>query len=389
MAGLRVFVSSTCYDLSSIRAQLRLFISSLGHDPVMSDFNDVLYDPRVHTHTSCIEEVAGCDVVVLLVGSRYGGTSIPDAALKIDFEAVSKESKSIDALKARDNISVTQLEVLKAVEQGIPVFSFVDERVWHDHALYEKNKSKTIIDQIDFPSIQKKETAVFIFEFINFLRLRVRNNSVFTFSKTQDIEETLKRQWSSLLQRLINEQRRRSVEAARIDNLSAQLADLKAAVLTTIGSADERKIAQGVVRFRRLIDFLRGLKLENWDVVFATPPLSWQQLMEIAEIAEIHDVPDFVRPSSRIARSGCFLVRNDRTFYECRGSRDMIDELQLDWHAFMEYSPDSRRVIVEALREMGSGLPMLRYSKEPIDFYMQRMLMESVAGQEKVSTDTE
>ena len=127
MAGLRVFVSSTCYDLSSIRAQLRLFISSLGHDPVMSDFNDVLYDPRIHTHTSCIEEVAGCDVVVLLVGSRYGGASIPDALVKLDFDAVSKESRSIDALKSRENISVTQLEVLKAVEQGIPVFSFVDE----------------------------------------------------------------------------------------------------------------------------------------------------------------------------------------------------------------------------------------------------------------------
>lgn len=317
MAGLRVFVSSTCYDLSSIRAQLRLFISSLGHDPVMSDFNDVLYDPRIHTHTSCIEEVAGCDVVVLLVGSRYGGASIPDALVKIDFDAVSKESKSIDALKSRENISVTQLEVLKAVEQGIPVFSFVDERVWHDHALYEKNKSKTIIDQIDFPSIQRKEAAVFIFEFINFLRLRVRNNSVFTFSKTQDIEETLKRQWSGLLQRPINEQRRRSVEAARIDNLSAQLADLKAAVLTTIGSADERKIAQGVVRFRRLIDFLRGLKHENWDVVFVSPPLSWQQLLDTAGVVKIHEGPDFLRPNLRMGRSGCFLVKNDRTFYDC------------------------------------------------------------------------
>ena len=389
MAGLRVFVSSTCYDLSSIRAQLRLFISSLGHDPVMSDFNDVLYDPRVHTHTSCIEEVTGCDVVVLIVGSRYGGSAIPDALAKIDFDSVSKESKSFDALKLRENVSVTQLEVLKAVEQGIPVFSFVDERVWHDHALYEKNKGKPIIDQIEFPSIQKKETAVFIFEFINFLRLRVRNNSVFTFSKTQDIEETLKRQWSGLLQRLINEQRRRSIETARIDNLSAQLADLRAAILTTIGSADERKIAQGVVRFRRLVDFLRGLKLDSWDFVFSQPALSWQQLLELAGIVGIHEIPDFIRPNMRMGRSGCFLVRNDGTFYDCRGPRDMIEELQLDWHAFMEYSPESRRVIVEALREMPSGVGLLRHVREPIDLYMHRMLVEYESNQEKTAIDTE
>lgn len=389
MAGLRVFVSSTCYDLSSIRAQLRLFIASLGHDPVMSDFNDVLYDPRVHTHTSCIEEVAGCDVVVLLVGSRFGGAAIPDALAKLDFDSLFKESKSIDVLKSRDNISVTQLEVLKAVEQGIPVFSFIEDRVWHDHALYEKNKGKPIIDQIEFPSIQRKDTAVFIFEFINFLRLRVRNNSVFAFSKTQDIEETLRRQWSGLLQRLVNEQRRRNLETARIDNLSAQLADLRAAILTTIGSSDERKIAQGVVRFRRLVDFLRGLKLENWDIVFSSASPSWQDLMQFVSVENVIDVPDFVRPSGRIARAGCFLIKRDRSFYECRGPREMIDELQFDWHAFMEYSPESRRVIVEALREMPSGMPLLRYIPEPFDMYFNRILLEHELSQEKAERESE
>jgi len=355
----------------------------------MSDFNDVLYDFRIHTHTACIDEVAGCDVVVLIVGSRYGGAAIPHALAKVDFDAVSKESKSIENLKSRDNISVTQLEVLKAVEQGIPVFSFIEERVWHDHALYEKNKGKSIIDQIEFPSIQRKETALFIFEFINFLRLRVRNNSVFTFSKTQDVEETLRRQWSGLLQRLINEQRRRSIEVARIDNLSAQLADLRAAVLTTIGSSDERKIAQGVVRFRRLVDFLRGLKLENWDIVFSSSPITWQELMGHAGIMDTIEVPEIIRPNTRLGRYGCFLIKNDRTFYDCRGPREMLDDLQLDWHAFMDFPPDSRRVIVEALREMPSGMPLLRYIREPFDLYINRILVENEPSQEKMASDTE
>jgi hypothetical protein len=355
----------------------------------MSDFNDVLYDPRVHTHTSCIEEVTGCDFVVLIVGSRYGGSAIPDALAKIDFDLLSKESKSFDSLKTRENVSVTQLEVLKAVEQGIPVFSFVDERVWHDHALYEKNKGKPIIDQIEFPSIHKKETAVFIFEFINFLRLRVRNNSVFTFSKTQDIEETLKRQWSGLLQRLINEQRRRSIESARIDNLSSQLADLRAAILTTIGSADERKIAQGVVRFRRLVEFLRGLKIDSWDFVFRQPPLSWKELLELSGIDAIHEIPDFFGPNGRMGRSGCFLVRNDGTFFDCRLPRGMIEELQQDWYAFMEYPRESRRVIVEALREMPTGASLLRHVREPFDIYVHRMIVEFESNQDKSATDTE
>ena len=41
MAGTKIFVSSTCYDLSVLRAELRNFILSLGHEPVMSDYADI------------------------------------------------------------------------------------------------------------------------------------------------------------------------------------------------------------------------------------------------------------------------------------------------------------------------------------------------------------
>jgi hypothetical protein len=75
MAELRVFVSSTCYDLSLLRSQLRTFIKSMGYEPIMSDYEDVLYDPRIHTHTSCIDEVKNCDVLILIIGSRFGGKS--------------------------------------------------------------------------------------------------------------------------------------------------------------------------------------------------------------------------------------------------------------------------------------------------------------------------
>ena len=57
MAGLKIFVSSTCFDLSILRSELRYFIASLGYEPVMSDYADVLYNPRQHTHSSCIDEI--------------------------------------------------------------------------------------------------------------------------------------------------------------------------------------------------------------------------------------------------------------------------------------------------------------------------------------------
>jgi hypothetical protein len=105
MANLRVFVSSTCFDLSVTRGQLRAFVEDLGFQPVMSDYNDVLFDPRVHTHTSCINEVASCDMVLVLVGSRFGGRAVPAAVAQIDFDALQDASKSLELLKDKHNIS--------------------------------------------------------------------------------------------------------------------------------------------------------------------------------------------------------------------------------------------------------------------------------------------
>jgi len=51
---------------------------------------------------------------------------------------------------------------------------------------------------IEFPSIEIPETAVYIFEFINFMRLRTNNNSIYQFSKIDDIEDVLKKQWAGI-----------------------------------------------------------------------------------------------------------------------------------------------------------------------------------------------
>jgi hypothetical protein len=357
-----------------------MFIQSLGHEPVMSDYSDVLYDPRVHTHTSCIDEVATCDIVVLIVGSRFGGKGVPEALSLIDFDKLMTESKNITSLENKENLSITQLEILKAVEEGIPVFTFIEERVWHDHALYERNKhNQDIIDSIDFPSIEKKETAKFIFEFINYLRHRAKGNSVFSFSKVQDIEDTLRKQWSSLFQRLLQEQRNRSAETRRLDLLTEQFEDLKTAILTSIGTSNEREVARGVVRFRRLIDFLRGLGVQ--DSPFVTREKhTWDELLRhvgIEKVIDTDDLPIFTfKKRSYPHRRGAFLVKTDGTFYETRYPVEFIHEMSLEWEAFCELAPESREVIIDALSDMRIGPPIMRYYRKPFDEYIERLSLE-------------
>ena len=205
MSILKVFISSTCYDLDNVRDGLRDFIYNIGYEPVMSDYGDVLYDPRIHTHTSCIEEVRNCDMLVLLIGGRFGGKAISEAVSVVDFEKVNEKIKAGIVIDD-ERLSITHLEVLKAIEYGIPVYTFIKDDVLSDHKLYEKNKNKPIISEIIFPSIGKQETAKYIFEFINIVRLRDCGNNIFPFRKETDIEEMLKKQWSSYFQKLIKEQ---------------------------------------------------------------------------------------------------------------------------------------------------------------------------------------
>lgn len=214
MSALKVFISSTCYDLTNVRDGLRNFICSLGYEPVMSEYADVLFDPRIHTHTSCVEEVKNCDILVLIIGGRFGGNAVSEAISMVDFERVKEEIKT-GTLTENQSLSITHLEVLKAVEYEIPIYTFIKEDVLNDHKLYERNKSKSIISEITFPSIEKQETAKYIFEFINIVRLRNHGNNIFPFVKESDIETILKKQWSSYFQKLLKEH---SVREEKMNN---------------------------------------------------------------------------------------------------------------------------------------------------------------------------
>lgn len=75
MAIPRVFISSTCYDLKYIRENLKYFIRTIGYDPVLSEDGDVYYDPKDHTHDACLKEVERCQIFILVIGGRHGGTT--------------------------------------------------------------------------------------------------------------------------------------------------------------------------------------------------------------------------------------------------------------------------------------------------------------------------
>lgn len=367
MAELRVFVSSTCYDLSLLRSQLRLFIKNMGYEPIMSDYEDVLYDPRSHTHTSCIDEVKNCDVLILIIGSRFGGKATAEALSRVDFNILSTESSSVESLKDKDNLSVTQLEVLKAIEESIPVYTFIDKRVWNDHELYEKNKSSDIIDKILFPAIEKQETAKYIFEFINFVRLRTKGNNIFPFEKGQDLEEILRKQWSGYFQRLLHEERFMAESHKKMDVLSEQFEDLKAAILTSIENDEKRDIARGVVSYRRLLEILLGMNVSKNELYTFSD--SFDKLLEKHGVEQIIDGNSIGSDAEYRYSMRSYFVKSDKTFYEVRIPFGAIERLAQEWDSFKMLQENSKKIIVETIQDLLKPSFAVRYHKGNITAY--------------------
>lgn len=369
MAETRVFMSSTCYDLSLLRSQLRIFIKNMGYEPIMSDYEDILYDPRIHTHTSCVDEVQNCDILVLIIGSRFGGKATPEALNRINFDVLNNETLSVDVLKEKECLSVTQLEVLKAIENAIPVYTFIDKRVWHDHALYEKNKASGIADQIVFPSIEKQETAKYIFNFINFVRLRTRGNNIFTFEKGQDIEDTLKKQWSGYFQRLLQEQRFTDNNQKKMDILGEQFEDLKTAILSSIENVDQRETARGIVRYRRLSEILFGLRFSPQHLISAN--ISFKDLLSQHGIVDIIDSRDVCISHERPMMPRSLLIKEDGTFFESRVPKEVFLDFEMDWDSFKQLQPKVKEIILDTLSEMYRPTSLIRYRSMHIEDYLR------------------
>jgi len=183
MANPRIFISSTCYDLSQIRDNLSEFITGCNYEAILSERGDIFYHPDLHTHECCVNEIENCNMFILIIGGRFGGNYISDPKK-----------------------SITNAEYEAARIKNLPVFTFIKREVYEDHRLYQKNKdNQDIIDKIIFPSIENQKYARKIFEFINSVRLSSVNNGFFPFEFAREIELNLKKQWAGMMFNFLNE----------------------------------------------------------------------------------------------------------------------------------------------------------------------------------------
>lgn len=202
MASIRVFVSSTYYDLKHIRSSLEVFIESLGYDAALSEKGNIAYSPDQPLDESCYREVKNCDIYILIIGGRYGSESSETrtGTPKTFFERYE---------------SVTKMEYKAAASDDIPIYILIERAVYAEYQTFLKNRDNKNIAYAHVDSVN-------VFHFIDSILSQPRNNPIQTFDKYVDIETWLRLQWSGLFRELLKQ---RSSQA-QLRSLAAQVQDL-------------------------------------------------------------------------------------------------------------------------------------------------------------------
>jgi hypothetical protein len=191
-----VFVSSTCYDLKQVRADLKSFLESLGLDPVLSEYDDFPIDPGVSNLDNCLKAVeVKADIFLLIVGTRYG--------------SLTDKGKTI-----------TNLEFLTARAKGIPLYVFVTRQILDVLPVWKANETADFSNVADSPRL---------FEFVANLR-ETGETWVFPFETAQDMFEALRTQLAYLFMDALDLRLR----ASKSGGLSPKLRQLSGPVLRLV-----------------------------------------------------------------------------------------------------------------------------------------------------------
>lgn len=187
MIGVNIFISSTCYDLSQVRQDLRDFISNLGYNPIISEQNDFPIEPQLDNWENCINAVKEyADIFVLIIGNKYG--------------SVNESGKSI-----------TNTEYLTAIQKGIPIYTFSLKQMTTLLPTWERNPNADFSNVVDNNQI---------FEFLSDVRKKSGRWN-FEFENAQDIKDTLQKQLSILFKKSL--ELRKIITSSPYEDLFAKI----------------------------------------------------------------------------------------------------------------------------------------------------------------------
>ena len=173
---MKVFLSSTVFDLLDVRAELAEFLRSLGATPLLSDekLSGFKVLPDANSIETCLVNVRASDQFILILDQRYGpplgNAGFPD-------------------------VSATHLEYRTAVEAGIPIHVFARNRLLAEHGIWKKNRKKkgssASVDFLWVTEVQDRRLFELIEEHSKLNAKGSRSNWRHSFSTSVDLKAAI------------------------------------------------------------------------------------------------------------------------------------------------------------------------------------------------------
>lgn len=185
MAKPRVFISSTFYDLRQIRADIDQFLRGLGYDAIRNEEGSIPYGKDERLEEYCIQEVRHSDILISIIGGRFGSESKDEASIE----------------KYIQKSSISQRELRTAIDNQKQVYIFIDKNVSAEYQTYLLNKGNT---NVNYKFVDDQR----IYSFIEEIKNLGINNNIKDFETSEDITSYLREQFAGLFQRFIDDQRR-------------------------------------------------------------------------------------------------------------------------------------------------------------------------------------
>ena len=183
MASTKVFVSSTYYDLKQVRGDIENFLKSMHYDPILHESGNIPYGKGERLENYCYKEIKNSDIVICIIGGKYGSES-------------------------EHGGSITQNELKRAINDNKKVYIFVEDKVYTEFFTWQKNRDNT---EIKYSYVDNPKIYIFLEKVYEL----PTNNQIVPFSKTSEIIEYLKEQWSGLFHEyLIEETKKEEISLA-------------------------------------------------------------------------------------------------------------------------------------------------------------------------------
>jgi hypothetical protein len=168
---MKVFVSSTVFDLIDVRAEVADLLRFCDIAPVLSDdkLSDFAIKPDNNSIETCLVNVDACDEMIVILDKRYG--------------------PRLGAYGYED-VSATHLEYHRFLQTKRQIHFFVRDRLEGDFGIWKKNGKK---DDMDFTWIGKNQIGLFHFleERRTLTAEKDKPNWFTTFTSSSDLKAAL------------------------------------------------------------------------------------------------------------------------------------------------------------------------------------------------------